>query len=124
MMAHSQTIFSDRVSLERVAGHWVKKTGYMLSKGIEFRRTNPGEEFTDVFYEDLVESPMRVLGELYSNGLSISPALNQKFLDTDRLNAPNRYGTHKYNLNDFNIDPGELNNTVSLYSDFLKTIQR
>jgi hypothetical protein len=124
MMAHSQTIFSDRVSLERVAGHWVKKTGYMLSKGIEYRKANSGAKFTDVFYEDIVSSPMSVLGELYNNGLSISPELNQIFLDTDRLNAPNRYGTHKYNLEDFNIDSGELNKTVTLYNDFLKTIQR
>jgi hypothetical protein len=124
MMAHSQTIFSDHVSLERVAGHWVKKTGYMLTKGIEYRKANRGIEFTDVFYEDIVSSPMNVLGEIYSNGLSISPELNQKFLDTERLNGPNRYGTHKYNLEDFNIDSGELNKTVTLYNDFLKTIQR
>ncbi len=73
MVAHSQTIFSDHVSPDRVARHWVKKTGYMLSKGIEFRKTNPGAEFTDVFYKDIVASPMSVLGELYRNGLSISP---------------------------------------------------
>jgi len=124
MVAHSQTIFSDKVSLDSVAGHWVKKTGHMLSKGIEFRKSNPGAEFSDVFYKDIVASPMLVLGELYRNGLSISPALYQKFLDADRQNAPNRYGTHKYSLEDLNFDSVALNKTVSLYSDFLKTIQR
>jgi hypothetical protein len=122
MVAHSQTIFSDQVSLERVARHWVKKTGYMLSKGIEYRKANPEHEFTDVFYEDIVASPMSVLDELYRNGLSISPELYQKFLDTDRENTPNRYGTHKYNLDDYNLDPGELTKTVNIYNDFLKTI--
>ncbi len=124
MVAHSQTIFSDNVSIDRVATHWVKKTGHMLSKGIEFRKTNPGAEFTDLFYKDIVSSPMTVLGELYRNGRSISPELHQVFLDTDRRNAPNRYGTHQYNLDDYNIDSGELNRTVSIYSDFLKTIQQ
>jgi hypothetical protein len=123
MVAHCQTIFSDRVSLDRVASHWVKKTHYMLSKGIEFRKKNPGVEFTDVFYEDLVASPINVLSELYRNGLSISTALCQKFLDADRQNAPNRYGTHLYKLEDFNLDPSEMSKTVTLYSDFLKTIQ-
>jgi hypothetical protein len=122
MVAHSQTIFSDQVSLDMVARHWVKKTGYMLSKGIEFRKTNPGAKFTDVFYGDIVASPMSVLGEIYRNGLSISPELYQIFLDTDRQNAPNRYGTHKYNLQDFNLDSDELNKTTGIYSDFLKTI--
>jgi hypothetical protein len=124
MVAHSQTIFSDNVSIDRVAEHWVKKTGHMLSKGIEFRKTNPDAEFTDLFYKDIVSSPMTVLGELYRNGRSISPELQQVFLDTDRRNAPNRYGTHQYNLDDYNIDSGELNRTVSIYSDFLKTIQQ
>jgi len=124
MVAHSQTIFSDQVSLERVARHWVKKTGYMLSKGIEYRKANPEHEFTDVFYEDIVASPMSVLDELYRNGLSISPELYQKFLDTDRENTPNRYGTHKYNLDDYNLDPGELTKTVNIYNDFLKMIHR
>jgi hypothetical protein len=122
MVAHSQTIFSDQVSLEKVARHWVRKTGYMLSKGIEYRKANPGKEFTDLFYEDIVASPLSVLEKLYSNGLSISPELYQKFLDTDHQNAPNRYGTHKYNLEDYNLNSGELNQTVSIYSDFLKTI--
>ena len=123
MVAHSQAIFSDHVSPDRVARHWVKKTGYMLSKGIEFRKTNPGAEFTDVFYKDIVASPMSVLGELYRNGLSISPSLYQRFLEADRQNAPNRYGIHKYNLDDLNLNIDELNRTVSIYSDFLRTIE-
>jgi hypothetical protein len=122
MVAHSQTIFSDKVSTDSVARHWVKKTGYMLSKGIEFRKANPGAEFTDVFYEDIVTSPMSVLSELYQNGLSIPPELYQKFLDADRQNAPNRYGTHKYNPEDYNLNSGELSKTVNIYRDFLKTI--
>jgi hypothetical protein len=123
MVAHSQAIFSNQVSADRVARHWVRKTGYMLSKGIEYRKTNPGAEFTDVFYKDIVESPLSVLGELYRNGLSISPELYQKFQDADRQNAPNRYGIHKYNLDDLNLNIGELDRTVSIYTDFLRTIQ-
>lgn len=124
MVAHSHTIFSDRVSLEKVAGHVIKKTGYMLSKGIAFRKANPGQEFTDVFYKDLLASPIGVLSEIYGNGLSISPELNRKFLDADRQNAPNRYGAHVYNLEDFKLDQDELNRTVNIYSDFVKTIPR
>ena len=123
MVAHSQAIFSDQVSPDRVARHWVKKTGYILSKGIEFRKANPGAEFIDLFYKDIVASPMSVLGELYRDGLSISPELSRKFLDADRKNAPNRYGIHKYNLDDLNLNTSELNRTVSIYTDFLRTIQ-
>jgi hypothetical protein len=124
MVAHSQTIFSDHVSLDEVARHWVRKTGYMLSKGIEFRKSNPHADFIDLFYKEIVASPMNVLGEIYRNGHSISPELNRRFLDADRENAPNRYGTHKYKLEDYHLNPDELNKTAGIYSDFLKTIQQ
>jgi hypothetical protein len=124
MVAHSQNIFSDRVSLERVARHWVRKTRYMLLKGITFRQTHPAQNFTDVFYENLIAEPMSILCELYRNGQSISPELYQRFLDTDRQNAPNRYGTHVYNLQDFGLTPDEVNKTVRPYTDYVKTIER
>ena len=124
MVAHSQTIFSDQVSLDGVARHWVKKTGYMLTKGIEFRKANPHAEFTDLFYKDIVASPMNALGEIYRNGNSISPELYRKFLEAEHQNAPNRYGTHHYNLDDLNLNSGELSKTVSIYSHFLKTIRQ
>ena len=123
MVAHSQTIFSNKVSLERVARHWVRKTGYMLSRGIAFRKANPGQQFTDVFYEKLVTSSLHVLESLYQNGQSITPELYQRFLDAERLNAPNRYGNHLYRLEDFDLKSDELNRTVNLYTDFLKTIE-
>jgi hypothetical protein len=122
MMAHSQTIFSEKVSLDRVASHWVRKTGYMLSKGIGFRKANPGVEFTDLCFKDIVSSPMNVLGEIYQNKGAISPELYRKFLDAEHQNAPNRYGTHQYNMGDYKLNSGELNKTVSIYSDFLNTI--
>jgi hypothetical protein len=124
MVAHSQTIFSDHVPLERVARHWLKKTGHMLSKGIAFRKANPGQKFTDVFYEDLVASPMKVLGTLYQNGQPITPDMYQKFLATERQNAPNRFGIHAYNLEDFRLTPDEVYRTTLLYTEFLETIQR
>ena len=103
MMAHSQTIFSYNVSLNKVAKHWMKKTAYMLSKGMEFRKANPGEKFTDVFYVELVKDILKILGEIYQNQDTFTPALQRVFLETDRKNPPNRYGYHFYDLKDFGI---------------------
>ena len=121
MVAHSQTIFSNNVTLEKVAKHWVRKTGYMLSKGIEFRKANPYQKFTDVFYEDFIADPMKILEDIYKDDGSIASELHQKFLETDRQNSPNRYGLHVYNLEDFNLSPSDVNKRVSTYIEFLKT---
>ncbi len=124
MVAHSQAIFSNRVSLDNVARHWVRKTAYMLEKGIEFRQAHPGEQFTDVYYENLVESPMKVLEEIYRNGNVITPDLRQKFLETDKRNTANRYGVHVYHPEDFGLSTTMLNDRFNHYTEFLKTIGR
>jgi len=122
MVAHSQTIFSNKVTLEKVARHWVPKTAYMLSKGIEFRKANPQIKFHDVLYKDLVSSPMNVLEYIYQPHHSISPKLKEIFLKTDRNNIPNKYGSHVYKPEDFNLTPDDIRNKMKFYSEFLNTL--
>ncbi len=123
MVAHSQSIFSNNVRLEKVAQHWVRKTKYMLSKGIEFRKSNPDQKFTDVFYNNFISDPIPVLNEVYQNGESISTDLLQRFIKTNKLNGPNRYGTHIYNLEDFGLNLHDVDKQVSDYMNFLKELE-
>ncbi|MBL0310257.1 MAG: sulfotransferase [Bacteroidetes bacterium] len=124
MVAHSQTIFSDNVSLHRVAQHWLRKTIYMLSTGIEFRKNNPNQKFTDVYYKDFIAAPMDVIEELYRSIGKISPELHQKFLDAEKINAPNRFGKHRYSLENFNLNKEDVGKQLKFYTDYLKTIQK
>jgi hypothetical protein len=124
MVAHSQTIFSNNVTLEKVAKHWVRKTGYMLNKGIAFRKANPDQKFTDVFYEELISDPIRILEEIYRESGAISPDLHQRFLETERQNTQNKYGNHVYNLEDFELTLSDVNKKVSTYIEFLKTLKK
>ncbi len=124
MVAHSQTIFSNNVTLEKVANHWLRKTGYMLTKGIEFRKANSNQKFIDVFYDNLISDPMKILEEIYKDGESITPDLHQKFLETNNQNSPNRYGIHVYKLEDFDLKPSDIDKKVSTYTEFLKTLEK
>ena len=124
MVAHSRTIFSNEVSAEEVAKHWVRKTAYMLSKGIEFRKANAGEKFTDIFYKNLVAEPMNAIEEIYGGASNISNQLHQKFVDTENENTINRFGKHVYKLEDFNLTSTEVNKAVLFYTDFVKTLQQ
>lgn len=119
MVAHSQSIFSNHVSLTRVADHWVRKTRYMLSKGLEFRKANPDHRFTDVFYEELVGAPMKTLAEIYRPLGGISPEVQQRFTETEKKNIQNKYGTHAYRLEDFGLTKQQVNEKMKFYSDFL-----
>lgn len=122
MVAHSQSIFSNEVTLDRIAEHWVRKTEYMLSKGIEFRNANPGQQFTDVFYEKLVATPMDALTAIYRDRESISPELHQRFMITEQQNSQHKYGTHNYHLEDFGLSKEEIDKKMKFYSAFLKTL--
>ncbi len=123
MVAHSQTIFSDQVTLERVAQHWVRKTGYMLSKGIQFRQDHPEERYTDVMYQDLVKTPLQVLDTIYRNTGPITDGLRQRFQDSEKQNAQYRYGRHKYRLEDFSIPPETIERIVQQYDRFLTSLK-
>lgn len=122
MVAHSQSIFSNEVTLDHVAKHWVRKTAYILSKGIEFRKANPDQHFTDVFYDQLVAAPMEVLAAVYRDRRPISPELQQRFMNTEQQNIQNKYGTHSYRLEDFKLTKEEIEKKMEFYSAFLKTL--
>lgn len=123
MVAHSQTIFSDGTTPERVAQHWVRKTGYMLSKGIQFRKEHPDEKYTDVMYPQLVSSPMNVLSDIYRFADPITPEVHQLFMETEKQNTQYRFGKHRYSLEDFCIRPEDLDGINEMYTAFLKTLK-
>jgi len=124
MVAHSQSIFSNAVTVDRVTQHWVRKTVFMLSKGIEFRKTNPDQQFTDVFYNDLVESPNEVLDAIYKVRGPITPELKQRFMKNEKENKQNKYGTHTYHLENFGLTKPQIESQVQFYSDYLTTLAR
>ncbi|MBY0426878.1 MAG: sulfotransferase, partial [Cytophagales bacterium] len=122
MVAHSRSIFSDNVSPEVVADHWVRKTAYMLSKGMDFRKSHPEVPFIDLFYKDLVNAPLAELAKIY--GTPLSPELQQKFTATENENTIHRFGKHVYKLEDFNLTPASLNQTVQFYTDFAQSLKK
>jgi len=123
MVAHSQSIFSDQVSVERVARHWLRKTEYMLEKGIKFRENHPEEKYTDIKYTQLISSPMEVLDNIYRFNEPITEELRSRFLSTEKLNTQYKYGRHKYNLSDFGVKANELEGIVQLYNGLQQTHQ-
>jgi len=79
MMAHSRVIFSKEVNGKAIARHWIRKTGYMLEKGLEYRLKNPEKnQFTDIYYPELKDNPM------------------------------GKYGIHEYLLEDFGVEKEDI----------------
>jgi len=123
MVCHSRSIFSDRVSMEEVTEHWVRKTTYMLEKGLEFRRRNGNSgKFTDIFYEALVSDPLNQLEKIYQPYGGIPADLREKFRLADRENPYGKYGIHEYGLEDFGLAPGDLEQRNRSYLELLSEL--
>jgi hypothetical protein len=123
MVAHGQTLFSDRVTLEDVARHWVRKTGYMLARGIAFRQAHPEEWYTDVDYKQLVGAPMEVMEQVYRRSGGLNEHLRERFMSTETANAQHRFGRHQYRLEDFQVPAQAMEEIEAMYDSFLKTLK-
>lgn len=109
LVCHSRSIFSDQVTMQQVREHWVRKTSYMLEKGMAFRNRKENQQaITDIMYEDLVHQPIHILEELYSPFGGIPGALRERFRLADVDNPYGKYGIHEYSLEVFGLSKEEL----------------
>jgi hypothetical protein len=120
MAAHSRVIFSDAADGNAIARHWIRKTGYMLQKGLDYRIANKDKhQFTDIFYNDLKDTSSKVLKEIYRLDGGITPQLMAGFEKAERDNPMRKYGIHEYNLEDFGANKEEILNQTVKYRKYI-----
>ncbi len=123
MVCHSRAIFSNEVKLEEVVDHWVRKTSYMLKKGIEYRNAGNNEaQFTDIMYPRLVQYPMSQLEKIYERYGGIKDDLRQEFKITESDNPKGKYGIHEYSYRDFGLTKQELVSKNRTYCELYRTL--
>jgi len=122
MVCHSRAIFSKEVKMNEVAEHWVRKTSYMLEKGLAYRKeNNNNQNFTDLFYKELVGDSMSQLEKIYARHGGINDSLRQLFQKAETENPQGKYGVHEYGLSDFGVSKEELvEKNTSYYQLFNK----
>ena len=120
MASHSRVIFSDKVNGNEVAKHWIRKTGYMLEKGLEHRKKHPEKkQFVDIHYKSLRDSSLDVLSEIYSLDGGLTPGLIERFKQVERDNPMRKYGIHDYNLEDFGARNSDILESTKAYREFV-----
>jgi hypothetical protein len=120
MAAHSRVIFSNEVDGNSVARHWIRKTGYMLQKGLDYRSKNQHKnQFTDIFYENLRDSAPEVLTGIYNLDGGMTPELLSRIEQVERENPMRKYGVHEYNLEDFGFGNEDIHKETVNYRNFL-----
>jgi hypothetical protein len=104
MVTYNRMIFSDRVREEEVAGHWVRKIGYMLDKAISFRQ-QPGKDslFIDMDYKNLIVDSIAELEKIYRLNGGMTPDLVDRFCRHELEHPHRKHGVHQYSMEDFGL---------------------
>jgi hypothetical protein len=120
MAAHSRVIFSNNTDGSSVARHWIRKTGYMLQKGLEYRLANPHRnQFTDIRYEELRDDSPKILLDIYRNNGGLSEDLRERFARTEQRNPMGKYGIHEYRLEDFGARKEDILEATARYREMI-----
>jgi hypothetical protein len=120
MVTYNQMIFSDHVDEKEVARHWVRKTGYMLGKALDYRQNSiNASKFTDINYKDLVGNSIGELSRIYDLDGGLNPELISLFEKHEQEHPHRKYGTHQYSLSDFGLTEADIDHHTSRYQKFI-----
>lgn len=123
MVAHGRVIFSDFVDINSIRDHWLKKSGTMLSAGLDFRfNQKNNHKFTDIFYDRFLASPLKTLRYIYKRqNLSIK-GLEEQVRLAENSDKHDTFGNHNYDLSDFNLSEDDIRKHTGPYEKLLYEI--
>lgn len=97
--------FSDHIDASAIAAWWSRWWSKALTRAMVFRETAPSDRFIDVFYEDIVSDPIRVVREVYDQlGFPLTRSAEQAMRTFLRRHPKDKHGKHRYTLSQFGLD--------------------
>ena len=123
MVTYNQMIFSDDMDTQRIASHWVRKTGYMLDKALDYRvKDDNNAKFIDIRYQDLITDSIGELSKIYKMNGGLTPDHISRILDHEKIHPHRKHGVHQYSLADFGLTENDIDRHTGHYQDFLVNI--
>lgn len=121
MVTYNRLIFSDKVEVAQVSGHWVRKVGYMLGRALEYRRQGQNDlKFTDIHYRKLVADSIAELEKVYRMNGGLTEELTTLFKQHEAENPHRKHGTHVYSLEDFGLTAADIERNTGEYRQFFR----
>ncbi len=123
MIAFSRSIFTDFVYPEEVRNHWLKKNGYMLLKALEFRKSmSTDTQFTDIFYNSLINEPFETIRKIYRSIGRIDTQLVSSIKKLIEIDQREKYGQHIYSMEAFGLTKEMIDEHTAPYQDYVKQL--
>jgi len=123
MVTYNRMIFSNHVDIAQVAAHWVRKTGYMLDKALDYRQKESNYvKFTDIHYRDLVTDSIKELSKIYQLNGGLTPSLIERFQQHELDHPHQKHGEHRYSLADFGLSEADIDKHTTHYQHFISEL--
>ena len=109
--------FSDADHRRYIADHWTAMLETSIARMETFRRAHPEHPILDIQYDDLMRDPVGTVAGMYD---FVGDALTDEvraelgaYLD---VNRQGKFGSHRYDLADFGLDPGQIRERFAAYT--------
>ncbi len=110
--------FSDADHVAYIARHWTQLLEDSITSLDAFRAAHPDVPVLDVHYADLARDPLGTMGRVYDG---FGDTLGGPALDAMAAHVAShpkgRFGRHRYRLDEFGLDRGELRERFAGYVD-------
>ena len=114
--------FSDADSRAYIRSTWPEIIATLLDRQIDFRdaqiAAGRGEAFVDVAYRDLVTDPLGSVASIHDAlGMALSSEAEAAMAAHTAEHRQNRFGTHRYSLDEWDLSRPELEERCQPYID-------
>lgn len=111
-----RSIYIDSVDLKQIGEHWLNRAVEQVESGIAVRDRTSGEQFYDVYYNDLIQNPIGTVRQIYNHfSYDFTPEHEANINHWIADNPKNKYGTHRYSLEAFGLDETTVNQKFDRY---------
>lgn len=117
MVYHGRAMFSDSVSHDEVATHWLRKNAHMVHSAME-QLSEVQDVLIGAHFNEIVQDPVALVRRLYK-GFGVDATLSEE----DEMNlrqevashTRHRFGRHEYHLSDFGLTREEVTKRFEKY---------
>jgi hypothetical protein len=120
LTATLRAAFSDDVNPFEVGLECSQRWAEAIGKALNSRDRGcaPAERFLDVYYVDLLADPVSVIRKVYARfDLPFPEELKERIQEFLHRNPKDRYGKHRYNLEEFGLNLEEETRRYSFYRE-------
>ncbi len=116
MISHGQAVFSNHVDPRAVGERLARKAVRAVTRSMAARDRIGADRFLDVAYADLVADPLKQVRRIYDFAdLSLSGETEAAMQAWIAENPQDKHGHHRYQLEDFGLDRGRLEELFDPY---------